>query len=148
MECPGLCLLFEVSVCVPDDSCGQVSGATDMCLRLCQLGQGHGGQVRRLEAALFNKITDAGVACVITQHQDIVGEDGLCGIQGWRGPLVHHYFFQHVPQAPEARASWPIFLTARGSTEPSPHCRASRPLLHPEGQSGAEVGPSLHGFMV
>lgn len=34
---------------------------------------------RRLAAALFNKITDAGVACVIiTQHQDIVGEDGLC----------------------------------------------------------------------
>lgn len=39
-------------------------------------GRGLGGQVGRLAAALFNKITDAGVACVITQHQDIVGEDG------------------------------------------------------------------------
>lgn len=37
---------------------------------------GHGGQIGRLAAALFNKITDAGVACVITQHQDVVGEDG------------------------------------------------------------------------
>lgn len=27
-------------------------------------------------AALFNKITDAGVSCGITQHQDVVGEDG------------------------------------------------------------------------
>lgn len=52
--------------------------------------------VGRLAAALFNKITDAGVACVITQHQDIVGEDGPCAVQGWRGH-VHRHFFRHTP---------------------------------------------------
>lgn len=39
---------------------------------------------RRLAAALLNKITDAGVACAITQHQDVVGEDGPSGVRGLR----------------------------------------------------------------
>ena len=58
-------------------------------------GAGSAG-VGRLAAALFNKITDAGVACAITQHQDIVGEDGPCAVQGWRGH-IHRYFFRHAP---------------------------------------------------
>lgn len=69
-----------------------VLGATDGRLGLGGLG----GPVGRLAAALFNKITDAGVACVITQHQDIVGEDGPSAVRGWWGH-VHRHFFWHVP---------------------------------------------------
>lgn len=59
-----------------------------------------------------------------TQHQDIVGEDGLCRV-GAGGPLVHRHFFQHVPPAPGRLGILACLLATRGRREPPSHCKAS-----------------------
>lgn len=100
-----------------------VPGATDR--RLGWVGWRGVGWARRavgrLAAALFNKITDAGVACVITQHQDIVGEDGPCAVQGWRGH-IHRHFFRHAPPRPDPGPSFRLWGPGQetGQSHPSP----------------------------
>lgn len=82
-----------------------------------QLGLGS-RRGRRLAAALFNKITDAGVTCAITQHQDVVGEDGLC--RGWQGHPSIATSSRMCPRLMGGWASWP----EAGQSHPS-HCRDS-----------------------
>lgn len=93
------------------------------------------GQVSRLAAALFNKITDAGVVCVITQHQDVVGEDSLVASGAGR-PLIRGYFFRHIPQA-STLAIFPTSGARAGSRAGHP---SSTPGLRAT-ENRASMGP-------
>lgn len=99
------------------------------------------GQGRRLAAALFNKITDAGVAVHPLSTRILLGRTACAASGGAGGPLVRPHFFQHVPPLAGGWASWPVFWpTEAGESHPS-HCRASPATLFvPEGRR-LWVGP-------